>query len=92
MLECLINALTVVNNVMAKQIHVLDDAQLRLKRVREIPEAKKESMSILLSGIPQGFEKMHIKFIVKGDTSVTDVVNGRCTVHFPAISSEGMLH
>ena len=90
MLECLINVLTVVNNVMAKQAHVLEEAQLSLKRVQEIPETEKESMSILLSGIPQGFDKLHIKFIVKGDASVTDVVNGRCTVHFPAISSEGM--
>lgn len=82
----------VVNNVIAKQTHVLEEALLSLKCVNKIPDIENESMSILLSGIPQRFDKWHIKFIVKGDASVTDVVNGRCTVHFPAVSSEGMPH
>ena len=91
MLLCLINDLVVVNNVMAKQTHVLEGAQLSLKRVKDIPEVENDPMSILLSGIPQGIDKLHIKLTVRCDASVTDVVNGRCTVHFPAISSEGML-
>ena len=74
----------------ASQVLLLEDSRAE-KLIEGVPETKFESSNLLLTNIPQEMNKLHIECLLQFKaTTVSEVVNGQCTVKLPPLPSKGI--